>query len=1664
MENFPGYQVISRIYQGSKTLVYRAKRLSDGKLVIIKKLKSQYPPLSELLLYQYQYAVTKNLDLPGIVVPHRLDNRTSTLILEDFGGISLKQYTASSPLNLDEFFQLAVQTTFILEGLYAKGIIHQAINPCHLLINPQTQQVKLTDFSRASVLPKETQPYTCVWENLAYLSPEQTGRTNRSLDYRTDFYSLGVTFYQLLTGKLPFQSTEPMELVYCHLARQPVPPRELNSAIPQTVSEMILKLLSKIPEKRYQTAWGVRADLKTAAVQWKQGNSEPLSLGTKDICDRFTVSEQLYGREREVKTLLAAFDRVSRGNTELVLVSGFSGIGKTALINEVHIPIVQKQGYFIRGKFDQLQRSIPLLAIVQVFRDLVQQLLSESPAQVQQWQAKLKKALGENGQVITSVVPELELLIGKQIPVPNLNPSAAQKRFHLVLKKFVQVLISTNRPLVIFLDDLQWADLASLQLIQLISETSQILLIGAYRDNEVNPAHPLMLTLEKIRAAQRIVTHITLPPLAQSSLNCLIADTLSCSPTRAFPLAELVFQKTQGNPFFAIQFLNSLYQEGAISFNWSDRCWQCDLVQVKTLCLSNNVVEFVASRLQKLPEPTQALLKLAACIGNQFDLKTLALVCEQSVEAAVAALWQALHAGLIIPTNEVYKFLTPEIESAQAFSLDADYKFLHDRVQQAAYSLIREDEKTSTHLRIGRLLLSKTPLPEREAKIFAIVNQLNVGAKLIATQAERDELAQLNLIAGRRAKTSTAYAVAFNYLRVGLELLDRSWQQYDLALALHLAAAEAAYLINRFEQMEQLASIVEEQARSLLDKVKLSEIKILAWVARSRPLESVKTALQILPFLGVTFPLQPSKGRIAIALLRIEVALWGKTIEDLLNLPYMTQPNQLAAMRIMGIMGSPAYNAVPDLMPLIALKGVDLSLKYGNAPMSAYGYASYGVILCGALGRIDTGYRFGQLALNLLEKLNAKELQARTFMVFNNFIRHWKEHVREGLSSLLEAYQSGLETGDVEFAAYSAYIYCYHSYFLGKELTGLNREMASYGQAITQLGQETALNLHKLYQQVVLILLGQVEQPWSLVGSDGEQRLSQLQQANHQTAIFDVYFNQLILCYLFGQYPQALENAAMAQKYLEGAVSTFSIPLFHFYDSLSRLALFPVAPNSEQKRFAKQVKKNQKKLKKWADSAPANHLHKFYLVEAEQHRVLGQNWQAVENYDRAIQLAKENEYLNEEALGYELAAKFYLSLGKEKLAQVYLLDAYYCYARWGAKAKLEDFETRYSQLLHQILPLSSPTPNSDLDLAAVFKASQALSEEIQPDRLVSTLLKVVIANTGAEKAAFVLFHQKMSLEAVIDGANVIVLPSIPAHSNQVPVSIINYVTRTSELLVLDRAVAAPAWAADPYIAQYQPQSVLCAPIFHRSELVGILYLENNLTAGAFTKERQETLTLLCSQAAISLLNASLYQDLKKSEAKQREKAEKLEQSLKELQKTQVQLLQAQKQLQYDAFHDFLTGLPNRAWFIKLLEYAIQLSRQRSDYQYAVLFLDLDSFKAVNDHLGHLFGDELLKSVATSLKVCLRSTDTVARFGGDEFAFLLELQDSREAVHVAQRIHNLLSQPFNLKGHDVSTGVSIGIALGTEKYTQPEAVLRDADAAMYQAKAQGKGCYSVYGEE
>ena len=1672
MITLAGYRILETVYESTNSLVYRAIRKKDHLPVILKLLKEDYPTPQELTRYQQEYEIIHSLNLAGVIKAYGIEKYRNTLLicLEDFGGESLSIWLRDREFQLSEFLRIANLTTNHLEKIHTAAVIHKDINPGNLVYNPDTHELKVIDFGISTSFNQEnpTLKSPNVLEGtMAYMSPEQTGRMNRSLDYRTDLYSLGVTFYELLTGHLPFEVKDALELIHCHLAVSPQPPHIINPHIPVVISKIVMKLLSKNAEDRYQSSWGVQADLKHCQQQLEQYSSiRSFPLATQDNSEHFHIPQKLYGRDQEIKTLLQAFERVASPQSltateetneafqptiEMMLISGYSGIGKTALAQELYKPITAKQGYFTVGKFDQLQRNIPYSAVAAAMSGLVKQILSEDEAQLQAWKTKILSSLGINGQVIIEVIPEVELIIGKQPSVVDLDASKAQTRFNLAFQRFIEAFCSSTHPLVLFLDDLQWADTASLKLIELImtdTDIQYLFLIGAYRDNEVNPAHPLLITLNSLQKQHARINTISLSSLNLENLIQIISETLNSDSKSVRSLSELVIKKTNGNPFFVNEFLKSLHVDGLLHFNYKKHGWEWDVNQIEDLGITDNVIDLLLSKLHRLPDASQNALSLAACLGAEFNLRSLSLVCDATPTAINLDLKPAVQVGLILPQSGLDSNL-----------LFQRYKFGHDRIQQASYALISQEQKHKIHLKIGRLLRKLEDPKEREERIFEIVDHLNQGKELIEDSTELIELAQFNLGAGLKAKLSAAHELAFNYFEFGISLLPNSpWKStpiasmisfsnqeiklntlYELTLRLYQESVESAFLCSRFEQIYTLSEIVLNKAHTIIDKIKIYEIKIQLHTSNNELEEAVKTGELVLKLLGEELPDQAG-----IQAIRSKLA--KKQIDAMLDLPLMSQPEKLAAMQILSYIALPSYLRVPNRFPAVASKQISLAFEHGNTPLSAMGCVLYGIVQCGLYHDIELGYQFGQLAIEFLKIFNARSIETRVTFIFGITIQHWKEHLRETVKLFQNSYAVGLETGEVEFTVLSAHYVGHISMLMGQELSQVYQDMERYNNVIIKMNHQVTLNLQKIVQEFIYYLIHEIDESnYSIAHVYANNKYIDLaKKTNYLTGVAFGYCYQSILAYLFGDYEFALVSALETEKYIESMRSLPLLPVFYLYYSLICLALYGYPSDLDDNKILAIVENNQTKLGEWSQYAPMNCLHKYYLVEAEKNRILDKHISAIEHYDRAIAAANDQGFLNEGALGYELAARFYLSWGKEKIAITYMTEAHYAYTHWGAIAKVKDLELKYPDLIVKTSTLSiqkalqpsaftktATQAEEALELAAVIKFSQIIAGEIVLGKLLEKLMKIAIENAGAQTGFLLLDLQGkwvIETEGTVNSDDVTILQSIPIDrvegEAQVPrlaTTIVNYVARSQNYVVLNDATSEGSFTQDPYIVETQPQSILCMPLMYQGKLSGILYLENNLTPGAFTPDRVEVLSILSAQAAISIDNSRLYAQLEdyshtlehKVEARTLELQEKnkvLEDALDTLQTTQAQIISQEKLASLGALtagvaHEIKNPLNFVNNFAVL---SVELAQELQEE------LDLHKDRLSNDTVGYI-GDILQDLCQNAEKISRhgRRADNIIRS-------MLMLSRNSSGDRQMTDLNDLLAETINLVYHGIQT--------------------------------------------
>ena len=1518
-----GYDLQELIHQGTNTAIYRAVSLINRQPAILKVLNTEYPTLEQITRLKHEYQITLYLDCEYTVKVDRLETHPNylVLVLEDFGGISLKQWIATAEgglsvaaryqLPIAQFLNIAVQLAKALVFLHQNQIIHKDIKPANIIINPDTNQVKIADFSIASRLNKETSHLKNpdrLEGTLAYMSPEQTGRMNRAVDYRSDFYSLGVTFYELLTGKLPFYSIDPLELVHCHIAKQPIPVQQLNPQIPQVLAEIAEKLMAKNAEDRYQSAAGLLADLERCKNQnLSQGTISHFIPGQLDAMSQLLIPQKLYGREAQIEQLLQAFDRVSKGSGEIVLVGGYSGIGKSALVHEILRSLTKQRGYLISGKFDQFKRNVPYACFNQAMRSLVQQILSESQTQIDLWREKLLDVLDANARIAIEAIPELELILGPQPDVPKLGVIESQNRFNRVMQQFIRAIASAEHPLVMFLDDCQWMDSATVDMYQqnCLGKMPYLLVIVAYRDNEVSPIHPFMLANKAIRAARVPMTAITLAPLAIGHATQLIAETLSCSAKTATPLANLLVKKTNGNPFFLKQMLKYLYQKGWLKFNQETAQWQWDIKHIERQEISENVVDLMVNKIQTLSTATQRVLQLAACIDNQFSLDMLSVTSGQSWSETARDLWEALQVGLILPVDNSYQILQvfepEELEKLGKTPPEVCYKFMHDRVQQAAYSMIPDEQKERVHLAIGRLLLQGSSESERQERIFDIVNHLNFACGLICELSQRYELAELNLQAGKTAKAASAFETALTFFQSGCNSLPaQSWKDsYALTWALHLELGEAEYLNGKNDVALAILNSIIPQTKTLLERCQVNELKMTCLRVKNDLTAAYQLGIETLQFLGIEFEPYPDDAYLLRELAKTKEMIGDRLLADLADLPALTDPLQLAAHRILKELNPIAFFTSPNARYLCAMKLVQTTIEYGNCRISALGYILYSLTLIVKYREMEAGCEAGELSLNLYERWDVSELGASILHIWADSMHHNK-YIDDCKVVMLKAFNIGLETGAYQWSGAAAVDYLVITFFGNQSLQRSAEIIDEFIPILEKIDPNMVayffLNKQAIYQ--LTCNAETAENPPTFI--DDAALLKRAESSADLITSFVVYLYKLTIANWFGQVDRALEYANIGVEFLPSVAGVFVSPVFRFHRAIALAAACTDAREGDRQLYQEQLNICLEELREFAENCPANYQHKYLAIRAEVARLSGQKHEASECYDSAIALAMENGFIQDAALVNELAARFYLSQNRLIFVKSYLNDARMCYIEWGATAKVRQLEQYYGNLFPEAVEsrvaatvtASTSSHANILDLATVIKASQAIYSEIVLEKLLKKLLHIILENAGAQKGCIILERDGQMFVEVSDtnlhDSATFQESILLKNSSDIPVSIVNYVARTQQPLVLSDASQEIIYQADSYIQSCQPKSILCAPILYQSKLIGVVYLENNLVVGAFTRDRLELLQLLTTQAAIALENARLY-------AREQHKSRQLAESLESLQQFQVELVQKEQQ-------------------------------------------------------------------------------------------------------------------------------------------------------------------------
>jgi len=1647
MQEIIGYTIKEVIAEGDRFTVLRAIQNQDQRKVVLKLCRLELPSTEDLTSLQHEYLMLKKIDSPLVIKVYDLikQGRQLVLVLEDIDGKPLKQFLEDKPLDLETFFNIALQLTNALNDIHLKKIIHKDLNPKNILIDPNSLSIKIIDFGFAMQLvedPKSTVQSIVIEGNLEYISPEQTGRMNHAIDYRTDFYSLGVTFHEMICGKLPFETQDLLELIHAHLVKKPPNLHDINQAIPEALAAIIAKLLAKMPEDRYQSIIGLNFDLLTCQSEWQKNHQiTPFVLGSQEVNDHLSISQKVYAREREVSQLLDSFEHISREGKELLLISGDAGIGKSSIVKEIIKSITARRGYFAKGKYDRLNRMAPYSAFIEAFQGLIHDLLSESDMGVLKLKEALLKVLSPNGQVIIHMIPEVALIIGEQPLVPDLPPDESQSRFMLVFHQFIRALASIEHPLVLFLDNLQWIDSASLELFKsllLDRELHYFLLIGCYRNNEVNAEDPLMDVLKKLKIENVPMKELEIAPLTKNDIQNLLADSFNVTTIEVDDLAEVLLAKTQGNPFFINELLKKMYHENHLKFSYETRKWQWDLEQIRQEPVTENVVNLLVKRIQKLSKEVRELLEVCALMGHTFDLNTISVISGDSLAQTAIYILVSIEANLIAPVNDNSYRLLEGMKAEIVLKTDEKilFSFIHDNVQQAAYQLIPEEKKSQVHLRAGRFLLAKFQrknLEKKDKRLFDVLYHFNQSIFLVTDNKECHQLSELNLLAGKKAKASIAYEDAVKYFESGLKFLKvYDWaKDYQLLFDFHLEISECLFLLNRFDDAEHYITESLKQCANVVDSGNIYFCKIKAYVNVARHREVIYLSKAVLKLFDFNLPVNPG---VSYILKEIVIINWHQKMFGNSKIRIAATDEKILMIgKILTVVSASAYQVDQNLFAYLACKVLNFGFSKGYTPETPAACLGYAIILIAKFNKINEAFYFVELAKDLQKELGHRASISRNNFILGAFINHWKYPLKSSLEYMEKSYEAGIIEGNLAYSVYSR-VMDLILYYVGKPLLEVKE---SVDKSISFLNYSENKSFYYFFVCMKDVILLLIEEDINVKEELSKMVEKICDRENKTTRVF-AYIMCAELYYIKGDYQEAAEMSEKAyglKDFVKGGFDFVFVSLFH---GLCLSATYLTVNKAKQALYQKELKLIQKQFKLWSTHSSENFLYAYWLISAEIERLdKGFCIETIELYNKAISEAEEYNYTQFIAIANECAARFcfdskYITFGK-----TYLQDAYYAYLQWGALAKCRKLEKKYSEVLQSHADVLSSRTSvsstgmvaSNLDVLSLFKATQAISGEIQLDKLLKKLMDILLQNAGAERAALLVKEDEnwfVEAEGTLISQKITFSQADPLKNrSDLPLSLIGSVQRTQDVLLVRSAEDLDSSITiDLYLEQFKPQSILILPIFYQGVLKNILYLENRATSHAFTSASVQTLKVLASQASISLENARLY---------------------------------------YQATHDPLTGLSNRNLLYQTFEMA-RARTKRAGKKIAILFLDLDDFKKINDTLGHEIGDLILIEFSEKIKTCLRDIDLIARLGGDEFVVMLEGTEFDETVLVVERILKIGDQPFGIQRHEVYINGSIGISFYPDDGSTIQELLKQADIALYKAKDTGKSNYQFYKPE
>ncbi len=1478
MITVPGYKQLKLVHQGLQNLVYSGVRIKDGQKAVLRQLRPELISPQLISRHEREFELLSQIHSPHVIKPLELIERDDApiLVTEAPNGVSLMEYINAHDLSVVEAAKIGCLIAHAIHDLHRVSIVHRDINPANIVYDAQESTIKLIDFGISTAIsPNQVEPEVnrMLEGTLAYLSPEQTGRMNRSVDFRSDFYSLGVTLYQLLTGQLPFHSDDSLELIHQHMTYTPKPPDQLNEQVPLALSRIAMKLLTKMPEDRYQSAYAIIADLDRFLDLSKTQSSGQVDfeVALDDISEQLNIPERLLERDAPLVQLLTYFDQVSRGESATVIVTGDSGIGKSSLIRELEREVIARGGYLAKGTHNPITTEVPYTAVSNALNDLVKQLIYRQDFETLR-EAIRKRMIGLE-EPVYSLAPELHNIL-EYVPSDKPLPSVeARPKLVRGLTTLLSTICDGKTPLVISLDNIQWIDSASIDLFEDLFSRNQlpyVMLLGAYRSYALDQKNENRVQIQKLLDRNSNIHLMPLENLSQDAVSRMISETLfrSASETREF--ARLVHEKTGGNPLAVREFLNRIYEKNLLTFNHAHREWEWNIQQINAEAPSDNVSLTLIDQLQNLDKTTVRLLQIASCIGTEFDLELLQMVAGLSFAETSSKLSLAIQQGYLLQLSS-----QPAIRDKRII-----FRFAHERIQQTAYSMMESRERRQNHASIGQSIL-RLSRGEPGSRIFDIVNQLNNSFDTPdASHVDQLQLAELNITAGRKAKSAAAFQQAFKYFRTAIVLLGQNaWVQYERSLEMHLEAANAAYLCGDEHQLEYLINTILEHSSAPIDIARAHEIKIRALIAGYRLNEATETARQAVESLGVNLT-GPFSLTTAATTIRVLFSSWRLAHREVIELPDMKDETQLAIMKLLLLLCHAAYIAGDSRISRYVLEMAHRSLKYGMAPESSFAFPALGSVFISYFGTIDFGYRLGQLALANLRD-DDLELHCRTLTLAYNWNLSWRDHLNTTLEPLARAYKLGMENQDIEYALIAAISSSANAFVLGNDLNSIESNLVEKTNETVLHQQIPIYYMGAIYLQATRNLIEPVKTPWLLEGENfSENELLQFEELkDDDSALANLFVTKLYLSILFDRNEYALSFADQVSRHINAIQASPAIPFFRMLESLACIRALPDAAPSSALSLRIRIFRNRRRLRKWDHHAPRNILHRLHLVEAEYAAVSGRELDAMKHFEAAISNARDNGYLNDLALANESAGRYFSTIGKQELSHYFLRNALTNFKRWGATNKVHHIESLYPELAEQpgtpIVSAANSFVYADrnlLDMETVMQASQVLAGEIVLENLLERLMQVALINAGGHKASLIMNNEdSLTVEIttwVSDNNTEYRFESIPLQqADEIPVSVVQYVARTQENLVLNDAVNEDIFTQDEYIIRERPKSVLCIPIMSQSHLTGVLYLENRHSTHAFPQDRVSLLKLLASQSAIAIENSRLYQQLNDSRNK-----------------------------------------------------------------------------------------------------------------------------------------------------------------------------------------------------